>query len=353
MSRIFIMIKCKLCDFQCETNSGGDLTKHIKNVHDKSLVEYVIVTEYNNTPPKCQCGYCDDIPEFYRGYFKKYTYGHNSVEWLNKKRIELNLISKCLNCGKELELNKSRKKQKTFCSFTCSGTFNKDIIIEKMTPKIIHNYKTDESYGRKIGSSIKKLYEDPVYRKSQRDKRIICANKPDVKLKHSINAKVRWKDPDYRKRVIEGIRCALYRDKDRYDRFVGKSNVTRFTKLHAKWNGLLNLHVLGFVSEQQIYTYRVDELNENLKIIIEINGDYIHANPLKYKSDQIIRIGSRSYTADNKWAKDADRKSYLESVGYVVFTVWESDNVELIRNKLMTLIETRRNMLYSSFDYII
>ena len=64
----------------------------------------------------------------------------------------------------------------------------------------------------------------------------------------------------------------------------------RLSKLHQKIKNELQLYKIGFVSEQRVDRYLVDELNENKKIIIEINGDYIHANPKIYKLDDIIRL---------------------------------------------------------------
>ena len=67
------MITCKLCDKELTNNLGGDLTKHLRNDHNLDLPQYIIITEYNNIKPKCECGFCDDVPVFYRGMFKKYA----------------------------------------------------------------------------------------------------------------------------------------------------------------------------------------------------------------------------------------------------------------------------------------
>lgn len=85
-----------------------------------------------------------------------------------------------------------------------------------------------------------------------------------------------------------------------------------------KMNGLYN----GFKSEQQIGRYKVDEVDENKKIIIEINGDHWHANPDLYEADNIIG-GTGGKTANDIWIKDKKRKKVLKESGYVVFIIWE------------------------------
>src|SRR5574343_1868274 len=81
------MIKCKICEMEFKTNAGGDLTKHLLNVHNMTLENYVVLTEYNNITPVCECGFCSDLPEFYRGNFKKYAHGHTSAEWYHTNYV--------------------------------------------------------------------------------------------------------------------------------------------------------------------------------------------------------------------------------------------------------------------------
>lgn len=104
------------------------------------------------------------------------------------------------------------------------------------------------------------------------------------------------------------------------------------SKLHRRIRDELRLSELGFISEQRVGIYRVDELNEKHKVIIEINGDYVHANPNIYNEDDIIRIRNGvHYSAKAKWEKDEARVKYLENLGYTVITIWETDDLGNIR----------------------
>ena len=55
-----------------------------------------------------------------------------------------------------------------------------------------------------------------------------------------------------------------------------------------------------------------------------------------YKSDDIIRLPGSSYTAEEKWDTDYRRLQTLESLGYKVLVIWESDELD---DKLSTLNE--------------
>lgn len=107
-----------------------------------------------------------------------------------------------------------------------------------------------------------------------------------------------------------------------------KNHKNRLSKLHQQIREKLDLGNLGFVSEQRVLKYFVDELNEDKKIIVEIYGDYPHANPKKYSQDFVVRLYGQSFTAAEKREQDLLRKSKLEEAGYTVIVVWESDDVE-------------------------
>lgn len=350
------MINCKICNKEFKTNAGGDLTKHLINDHNISLAEYVIKTEYNEIAPVCQCGFCSDLPEFYRGKFKKYAYGHASADWYQTNYIKKYGNPTCKECGKSVNFSNGRKTFPQFCSFVCSGTHNKDVIIEKMTPKIIEKYKNPE-YKANISKGIKLRFLDPIYYKAHVERTTLYNQSDASRIIKSINGKKMWSDPAFKRRQSSLIKyatnlpeeverrsqCQLERFKDPIIREmyfnILKTVSKRFSKLHLSMAHRLNLRELGFVGEQQIGDYCVDELHENKKIIIEINGDYIHANPKYYNADDLITLIGNSYTAEMKWEKDRIRKEKLESLGYTVFVIWESDSFDVIKEKLNKLLQ--------------
>lgn len=83
-----------------------------------------------------------------------------------------------------------------------------------------------------------------------------------------------------------------------------------------------SIETLGFKSHVQIGRMTVDECNEDLKIVIEYNGDMWHCNPKTWKSgDYNTAI---KMTAGEKWNKDIARKVTLRKEGYYVIVIWES-----------------------------
>ena len=72
----------------------------------------------------------------------------------------------------------------------------------------------------------------------------------------------------------------------------------------------------------------VDCLEQSKKKIIEFYGDYWHGNPNKYKPTDLIKYMKGIITAEDKWKIDVERIKLLESKGYKVLIIWESEYVE-------------------------
>ena len=74
-------------------------------------------------------------------------------------------------------------------------------------------------------------------------------------------------------------------------------------------------------------------------ILIEINGDYWHANPLLYNSGDLITYPGGTILVDTIWAKDTFKTQLAESYGYKVITIWEYD-INCCNNIKQYLLDT-------------
>lgn len=346
------MFECTKCKIKFESNSGGEFTNHLKT-HNLTYEDYILETEYNNVKPKCKCGFCDLPPNFSRGKYKNYAIGHNKFSFQIKEYLKVNGKPKCLNCNNEIDIShKDRWPLPVFCSSHCNGKYD------------IENKKI------KISAGLKERWKDPVYRHTITEIATINSNKPEVKEAKSKRMKKLWKDPNSSHRKMDFSRTLESREKQSINlkktlskpsqrarlsknakklwtnsEFIKKqmSNNPFFAKyrtsnLHLKIRDKLFLEQLGFESEIVIFKYKVDELNKDKKIIIEINGDYVHGNPKLYKEDDMIILpGNQMYVKD-KLRLDKVRTKILEDLGYRVLIIWESDDLELKRKELQELL---------------
>jgi very-short-patch-repair endonuclease len=77
--------------------------------------------------------------------------------------------------------------------------------------------------------------------------------------------------------------------------------------------------------------WRIDFLLEPNKII-EVNGDYWHANPVVYDYKKLSAVQKSNIL------RDIERNSWISKNNYEILTVWEKDiyeNFELIKNQIL------------------
>lgn len=116
------------------------------------------------------------------------------------------------------------------------------------------------------------------------------------------------------------------------------SGITRnngnFSSLHKEISNFLKTNKVDHKNEVVFYSIgdlekrkhrRADIVIEDSKIVIEVNGDLWHANPIKYKNSDIINLWKGPKKAEDIWKKDKEKRELIESHGYKVIYCWEYD----------------------------
>lgn len=107
--------------------------------------------------------------------------------------------------------------------------------------------------------------------------------------------------------------------------------------IFSKFNNIYN----------KIYSPRADIVIEDIKLIIEINGDLWHANPKLFKKNDFIKTWGGNQTAAEIWEKDRIKKAHMEDFGYKVYYIWQNDiqkNLDLVQKDLLR--EIKKNKKY-------
>lgn len=327
-------MKCSICNFE-GSDECGVFTRHLRDIHNITRKEYVVISEYNGIEPICECGYCSETPEFYRGVFRKYAKKHNTFEWRNTNYAKNNNPT-CIVCGDVVGfLRDVPKKLCDSCISKEGHGFSSSIVQAAITKSIREKYGVDNVM--KVDSILES--HSIALRKITRN----YAPTEETKKKNSVASVAMWKSEEHRNKtipkIIEGVRKPseikrrreyvlnrILNEPDYLTRLISYSKCSnRLSKLHIRAREILNLSNLGFQPEVPIFRYVADDLHVQSKTIVEINGDYIHANPEIYCGTEEIITHQGSYLAFDKWKYDENRKTYLESKGYTVIVVWERD----------------------------
>lgn len=343
------MVTCFLCQKSFSNNLGGQLTSHLTDQHKMSLEDYVVLTEYSGVPPKCACSLCDDRPVFSRGKFLTYALFHQKFKERERRWVEKFGTPTCSFCKGEVSF--VRGEPKKYCSLSCSMKDGKGFSNPQVQQKIVNVVL--EKYGVSNVSKAQEVRE----KLSQKLVGKLKGRKLSTETKEKISksSKERWKDVSFKRitssRISEGIlknenevlrRSSWLKDKMndhdfRENRF--KSSRNRLTKLHQRIRAHLDLDRLGFESEQQIGRYFVDEMHHEKKVIVEIYGDYTHANPKKFDDHFVVRLVGQSFTAQEKHHADDKRLTTLQEMGYKVIVVWESDDLSVKKKEIEDAIK--------------
>jgi very-short-patch-repair endonuclease len=100
------------------------------------------------------------------------------------------------------------------------------------------------------------------------------------------------------------------------------------SKLETKIQNVLNELNLTYTTQFYIKGRKrcfYDFLINDYKVIIEVNGDYWHATPTKYKATDLIHYYNGYTYAKDVWKKDLDKKLYAEENGYDLIYIWENE----------------------------
>lgn len=99
---------------------------------------------------------------------------------------------------------------------------------------------------------------------------------------------------------------------------------------------LLNDMGIEYTANGFLCGYNCDIILKNRRII-EVQGDFWHGNPLKYKETDILLKG---LTVKNVRDKDSKKKFILEKKGWKIFYLWESEINGMNETELKSYLKT-------------
>jgi very-short-patch-repair endonuclease len=99
------------------------------------------------------------------------------------------------------------------------------------------------------------------------------------------------------------------------------------------------------VSNKKRYFYDLYITSSNL--IIEIQGDYWHANPNRYSAEDLVHYKFADIKAQDIWDRDKVKQDFAISKGYKVVSIWEhfikNTSKEDLKQHLITLINGKES----------
>lgn len=112
----------------------------------------------------------------------------------------------------------------------------------------------------------------------------------------------------------------------------------RISKLENEIINILNILHIPLETQFKFddYYHKYDIYLKDTNILIEVNGDFWHANPKIYKSTDKLNFPNNLIKyAEDIWKKDKMNILYAEQKNYKVIQLWESDINEAKKKKVL------------------
>ena len=270
---------------------------------------------------------CDNCGKsFYRRQYHIDLHEHQfcsskcQLEYQHKNKFE---IRKCEICGKEFECSKLSSQR--FCSNKCNSEWQKTIPKEKNS-----NFKSIKIPCTYCG---KEHFVKPY--KLNIQEHFFCSKKCRQDWYSNIYSKNKeWRE----KKRLDAVKILE-------TGIVSKTN----SKPQQIIDNILTENNIIYEREKGFDYYCVDNFLAELNLIIEVQGDYWHSNPIKFSN----KINKMQY---ERIPKDKRKHTYIKNnYDIEILYLWESDiyeNIEKCEKLILEYIKRNGKLQnYHSFNY--
>lgn len=228
-------------------------------------------------------------------------------------------IIRC-NCGVSKRIRKDHYKEYYRCNkeYLCPSCQQKGIRNNFWSSENPINWTAKPENKEKMKLACKKQVDT---------KSNFTKEKWDNIYKKIFTVEMRKKLSDNRKNYIKNLKST---NPDKYKTMLEKLNSTKpiKSKAHQLVENQLSDNNISFKSEFRIKGerfYKYDIYIPLYNLLIEINGDKVHANPKKYNAEDVITDQWKTFIAKDRWLYDKEKNIYAEDHNYNTVTIWSSD----------------------------
>ena len=322
---------CPFCKGIINKNDGNHIYRCLEKPNkDKKELRYLYVL-YNfpeisikkTLMKKYQKELCS-LPDIEKEYGIPYT---NTLFLLDYFNIHKRTAKESANL-----ITMVKYKKTCLSKYGVDNVSNLDIIKEKKKQTFTKHYGVDNIWKSKEYYEWLHKYMFDTYGKKSLPNRYGNMNKyysglSDYEIKHKMD-----------KARTEYIRHWYSLTDEQKTELIQKRYTTFKSKLETLVSDSLSKLNISFRSQYWVGRKSFDfKIEPN--ILIEVNGDFWHGNPVIYKGDDIIPQPFKSVKAKELWDKDEKKKTMAENKGYKVIYIWESELKENKNNILDFVVE--------------
>lgn len=109
------------------------------------------------------------------------------------------------------------------------------------------------------------------------------------------------------------------------ERQIKRIHSVRISNIESRIGKILVDIGIRYETQYPINRLTYDYLIPEIKLLIEVNGDFWHANPKIYKASDILPFPKNQVVAETLWKKDKKKSKIALKNGFKLLTLWEMD----------------------------
>ena len=236
-------------------------------------------------------------------------------------------------------LDKTRKKYKETCleRYGCENVSQSGEIKEKKKRTSLSNYGVDNIWKKRDF-----IIERMVAKYGKKSVPNLNGNANSFGWKGISDKK---KSERIRKSVDGSRRFWNSLSDDEKNEFMAKRRPREInfeSRLERRFQDVLSDMGVSFTRQKWVKNRSYDFHLVGTNVLIEINGDYWHANPQVYSSDsRMWKNGNSHIYANEIWRKDSEKMSLAKKYGYEVIVLWEYDMAKMTDFEIASWIYDR------------
>ena len=219
---------------------------------------------------------------------------------------------------------------------------------EETKKKISQKHKGIPSFwkGKKQSEEYKKRRLDAVRKSMQR---------PETRKKISDNTKKQMQNPKYREAVSRAQKGKKLSEKTKELLSISRQNIRiprKDTKPEKIIEGILDESNIKYEKQRSFHLgigYPVRRHSADFVInykVLECYGTYHHADPSKYKDNDLLTLRKKKIKASDVWDDDAKICAGMEKQGYEILVIWQQElenNIKKTTKKILKFLKTSSN----------
>lgn len=224
--------------------------------------------------------------------------------------------------------------------------------IKKRTLKVSSKQISSKKYKKtcldKYGTDNVSKVHQIIDKKKKRKDYVIDMNKFEKLIHMFLSNEISM----YNSNVDRKIKKELKKEINEYHKYWNELNdeqkdfmMGKDSKYESKISNCMNNLGISYITKYKIGKKYYDFKIYGTSIIIEVNSDFWHANPLIYKKNDKLDFPFGKIYAWSLWKRDHSKKEIAESYNYKIIYIWESEIKNLNDKQLLEyLIDKIKNI---------